>query len=55
MNAIAKEITDLLKENKKVPPGMLIKAVTELNRQQKKLESASIPWAELTDRLKRGE
>ena len=35
-----------------IPPGLIVKAANELDRMQKKLEQAVVPWAGFTDRLK---
>ena len=46
---IAKELRDAMQGGGAVPPGLIIKAANELDRMQRKLEHAIVPWAGFTD------
>lgn len=48
---VAKELRDAQKLGI-ITPGLIVKAANELDRMQKKLEKASVPWAGFTDRVK---
>lgn len=52
-NTIAQEIQNILDVENDIPIGLIIKAINELDKQQKKLESAIVPWAGFTDKLKK--
>jgi hypothetical protein len=51
ISEVAKELREAMQAGN-VPPGLIIKAANELDRMQRKLEQAIVPWAGFTDRLK---